>query len=292
MARTAWLTCMMECLRCVVLRSTHSFVGGCVAACLVGVCTRTGCHTNQQQCESLSLTPNESKSKSFCPNRADLQTVLPAAILAGGWELVRPVYMQRVRRMGRCVATRYDCEARRWEGGSKSSQGKARRCDAMDGFGNALFSCHVTSACCGHFTAYSASHPREYCDCTALLCLTLAAKSVRLSRWYHPEPPSLYSPCYYTRRPSFFYNTIPNSALWRPHPHHQALSSKSRPPAPHGTRAIHTCTLTRSATQHRTLTLFEAAQHRRLTSSATQRRSLLRARPSYQSTSAQTQSFV
>jgi hypothetical protein len=176
-------------------------------------------------------------------------------------------------------------------GGSKARQGKARQGDAMRWTDSGM-RCSVMSRLPAAATLLP-THAREYYDCTALFCLTLAAKSVRLSRWYHPETSSLYSPCYYSRQPSFFCNTIPNSALWRLHPHHhQALSSKSRPPAPHGTRTIHTCTLESSATQHRTLPLFEAAQHPRLISSATQRRSILRARPSYQSPSAQTQSSV
>jgi hypothetical protein len=178
------LTCMVECLT-----HMHYMCGvavewsirrGCVVACLVGVCTRTGCHTNQQQCESLSLTPNESNSPSFAPTVRDLQTVLPALILAGGWELVGPVYtMQRVLRMGRCVGSH--AIRLRGEGGGrqqgKARQGKARRCDAMDGFGNALF-CHVTSACCGHFTAYT---------CTGILRLHCTV----LSQTRHQKRPSV-----------------------------------------------------------------------------------------------------
>lgn len=220
---------------------------GCVVACLVGVCTWTACHTNQQQCESLSLTPNESNSPSFAPTVRTCKRFcpqLPSLQGAGREEevLVRAVYMQRVLRMGRCYATRYDCEARRWEGeGGRGS--KARRCDAMDGFGNALLMpgpCHVTSACCGHFTAYIV-HAREYLlrlHCT--VCLT------------HSPPEASVCLVGTTRRLRLFTHrviiqddhpssTIPSpiQPLWRLHPHHQALSLKSRPPAPHGTRTIH-----------------------------------------------------
>jgi hypothetical protein len=129
--------------------------------------------------------------------------------------------------------------------GEAASQGKAMRCDAMDGFGNALLMpgpCHVTSACCGHFTAYIV-HAREYLlrlHCTTV-CLT------------HSPPKASVCLVGTTRRLRLFTHRViiqddhPSSTIPSPiqpcgasiHPHHQTLSLKSRPPAPHGTRTIH-----------------------------------------------------
>jgi hypothetical protein len=53
------------------------------------------------------------------------------------------VYYARVSRMGRCVATRYDCEAREVGGREAARQGKAMRCDGRIRECVVLMSCHV-----------------------------------------------------------------------------------------------------------------------------------------------------
>jgi hypothetical protein len=91
-ARTCSLTCIcVECLTCagrVVMWSCRRFAGAESLHVSLVYAHEQPVTRITKQCESLSqtsLTPIESKSPSFCPSRADLQTVLPAApILAGG----------------------------------------------------------------------------------------------------------------------------------------------------------------------------------------------------------------
>jgi hypothetical protein len=89
-ARTCSLTCIcVECLTCagrVVMWSCRRFAGAeSLHVSLVYA------HEQPVTRITTSLTPIESKSPSFCPSRADLQTVLPAApILAGGLGGVSP----------------------------------------------------------------------------------------------------------------------------------------------------------------------------------------------------------